>query len=301
MRRKDTEERPLFRRTTYDARRTVSIVIPPILCYHKIDPRRELGFTRLGPAVFKRQIEAMAKAGYRTLGGADLLAQAKQAEISQIVGIKSTLPPRYRSPGAKHVVLTFDDGYAELLRHAFPVLKEHGYRALVFVITDFVGKENSWDVQYGWRKFQHLDWDDLEKWQKRGIEVHSHGASHARLTWLSDQQVADELGRSREIITSRLGRAPAAISYPFGSVDARIRKLARDAGYVLGFAGPNDGVDNDPMRLARSTVYAWDTAGPPLVLGSGLKGGLARGVAKATNRFAVGTALIQKVFGRKYR
>ena len=278
-------------------------MIPPILWYHKIDPRLELGFTRLGPKTFRRQIEALAKAGYRTMGGADLLMQAKQAELSASlpIGVKSTLPPRYRSPGAKFVVLTFDDGYDGLLQHAFPVLKDHGYRALVFVITDFVGKENTWDVQYGWRKFRHMDWDDLEKWQKRGIEVHSHGATHARLTWLSDQQAADELGRSREIIEARLGRAPAAISYPFGSVDIRVRGLAKAAGYVLGFAGPNDGTDNDPMRLARMPVYAWDAGAEPRVLRPGAVGALARGVARVTNRCAVGTALIQRALGRRYR
>ncbi len=256
-------------------------VIPPILCYHKIDPRFELGFTRLGPRVFRRQIETLAKAGYATLGSADLLA-----------------PPPHPAP--RTVVLSFDDAYSGLAEHAFPVLADHGFKALIFAITDFVGRENSWDVQYGWRKFFHLDWDALGRWRERGMEVHSHGVSHARLTWLGDAAAADELGRSRAVIAERLGAPPAAISYPFGACDARVRRLAVEAGYTLGFAGPAHAGSRDPMLLAREPVYAWEPAGMPMVLRDDGLGELARGVARVTNRCSVGTAVFQRVLGRRY-
>jgi len=258
---------------------------PPILCYHKIDTRLELGFTRLGPQVFARQVAALAKAGYAGVGSAQLLSS----------GAEGTAPGS-RLP----VVVTFDDAYTGLAEHAFPVLADNGFRALVFVITDFVGRENTWDVQYGWRKFFHLSWDQLAQWQARGMEVHSHGVRHARFTWLSDGQVADELGRSREVITSRLGAPPAAISYPFGAVDARVRGLAAAAGYTLGFAGPTGAEPGDPLRLARMPVYAWDGFAPPLVMRAGGGGAFARGVARVTNRCAIGTAIIQRALGRAY-
>lgn len=260
-------------------------MIPSILCYHKVDPRLELGFTRLGPRVFRRQIESLAKAGYAGIGSADL---------------KAGIVRRTTNDSRLTVVVTFDDGYTGLAEHAFPVLADHGFRALVFVITDYVGKENTWDVQYGWRKFHHLDWDVLGRWQERGMEVHSHGTSHARMTWLGNAAIADEMVRSREEITKRLGTAPAAISYPFGAVDGRVRDHAVSAGYTLGFAGPGQ-EGADPMLLPRLPVYAWDAAGIPFVLQDGLLGRLARGGAKVTNRIAVGTSLVQKVLRRKYR
>lgn len=263
--------------------------VPPILCYHKVDPRLELGFTRLGPHVFRHQVQTLARLGYRALSGAELLAALTN--------------PHPSNPAPRTVVFTFDDGYAALAEHAFPVLADHGFPALVFVITDYAGRENSWDVQYGWRVFRHLSWDDLARWQERGIEAHAHGATHARLTWLPDAEAADELGRAREAIVQRLGRAPLGISYPFGAVDARVRALAEAAGYRLGFAGPAAaaaGETHDPLVLARLPVYGWDRFGVPLVLRTGTWGALGRGVARLTNRFAVGTALIQKAFGRRY-
>jgi peptidoglycan/xylan/chitin deacetylase (PgdA/CDA1 family) len=274
--------------------------VPPILCYHKVDPRLELGFTQLGPRVFRRQVEALARLGYRGLGSAELLRRVPGAG-AQAPGAVGPHPP---APDPGYLVFTFDDGYAALAEHAFPVLADHGFPALVFAITDYVGRDNSWDVQYGWRSFRHLSWDDLARWQERGIEAHAHGATHARLTWLSDAEAADELGRAREAITRRLGRAPLGISYPFGAVNPRVRALADAAGYRLGFAGPvaasAAGATLDPLMLARLPVYGWDRFGVPLVVRGGAWGAAGRALARLTSRFAIGTALIQRALGRRY-
>jgi peptidoglycan/xylan/chitin deacetylase (PgdA/CDA1 family) len=275
---------------------------PPILSYHKIDTRFEMGFTQLEPRVFQRQVETLARLGYRSLGGAELeraLVRSGDRAGAEVQG--------------RRVVFTFDDGYDALARHAFPVLAHHGFRALVFVVTDYVGRDNTWDVQYGWRRFRHLGWDELARWQERGIEVHSHTATHPRLTWLSDDQVAQELARSREAIARRVGEAPLAVSYPFGSVDRRVRDLAAAAGYGLGFAGPGRGAADaaggdakaaarvDPLLLSRWPVYGWDRFALPLVLGRSRFSPVAHALARFTNRCAVGTALFQRVLGRRYR
>ena len=261
-------------------------MLPPILCYHKVDTRLELGFTQVEPRVFQRQIEALARHGYQALGSRALAAALPAG--------KSPAPA-----GAGAVVISFDDGYAALARHAFPVLAHHGFRALVFVITDFVGRDNSWDVQYGWRRFAHLGWDELGMWQEQGMEVHSHGATHARLPWLSDEEIADELQRSREMIRARLGSAPTALSYPYGAVDARVRGHAALAGYALAFAGPT-ARGADPLCLPRRPVYGWDRFALPLALGTSPLSGAGLAMARLASRCAVGTAAIQRLLGRRY-
>ena len=277
---------------------------PPILCYHKVDPRLELGVTRVAPRVFRRQMEALAAAGIRTLGAAEL-----SALFTGEAAAPGPLSPPDPSPltSLTSVVLTFDDGYEPLARHAFPVLADLGFRALVFVVTDYVGLDNDWDVHYGWRRFRHLSWDDLAHWQERGIEVHSHGATHARLTWVSDAQAEDELGRSRAAIAQRLGGGapPAGISYPFGVVDARVRALAAAAGYSLGFAGPagpggRQPAGADRLALCRRPVYAWDVFALPWVLREDAAGDFGMAVARLTNRIAVGTAFFQRLLGARY-
>jgi len=269
-----------------------------------VDPRLELGVTRLGPRVFRHQMEALAMAGVRTLGSAELETLVTGGAVA---GQGRPLSPPHVSPltSLTSVVLTFDDGYEPLARHAFPVLADLGLRALVFVVTDYVGRDNDWDVHYGWRRFRHLSWDDLAYWQERGIEVHSHGVTHARLTWLSDLQAEDELGRSRATIASRLGAPPAGIAYPFGTLDARVRALAAAAGYSLGFAGPagpggRQPRGADPLALRRRPVYAWDAFAPPCVLRENAAGAFGMAVARLANRLAVGTAIIQRLSGARY-
>jgi peptidoglycan/xylan/chitin deacetylase (PgdA/CDA1 family) len=229
-------------------------------------------------------MEALAREGYRTLGSTGLSER--------------------RAGDGPAVALTFDDGYDALARHAFPVLADLGLRALVFVVTDYVGRDNDWDVHYGWRRFRHLAWDDLGRWQGRAIEVHSHGATHARLTWLADAQVEDELGRSRDAIARQLGSAPAGVAYPFGAVDARVRALAAAAGYSLGFAGPGGargaraGVP-DPLLLPRRPVYTWDGFAPPCVLREGAPGRLAMAAARLAHGGSIATSVIRRVGGSR--
>src|SRR6266699_2263565 len=107
-----------------------------------------------------------------------------------------------------------------------------------FLITDYVGRLNTWDVRYTWHRLAHLDWDTIGRWQARGFDFASHTASHQRLTWLSDGQAAAELERSRDTLRHRLGlEAAQAVAYPFGARDERIERLAGAAGYELGFGG----------------------------------------------------------------
>jgi len=95
-------------------------------------------------------MESLARAGWRTLnlaGFADSQAAAH---------------------APRTFLLTFDDGYASLADHAYPVLERLGFTATTFVITDFIGRDNSWDVRYTWRRLPHLDWPEIERWQAEG-------------------------------------------------------------------------------------------------------------------------------------
>src|SRR3989441_456259 len=191
-------------------------------------------------------------------------------------------------------LLTFDDGYASLAQHAYPVLAELGFTATTFLITDYIGKTNTWDVRYTWNRLPHLSWTQIEQWRARGFEFASHGATHRRLTWLGDSAVDAELTRSRAILAARLGAdAARAIAYPFGAVDERVVRRARQAGYDFGFAGVRG--NGDPLRVARIPVYCWDLGDIPFGLRADGLGALGRIVAHAANRCAVGTSVIRAI------
>ena len=246
---------------------------PRVLCYHRIGGPLELGVTRLGRAVFTRQMTALARAGWRTLS------------LAEFASSRTTYDARCT------FLLTFDDGYEYLAEHAYPVLADLGFTATTFLITDYVGKTNRWDVRYTWNRLRHLSWRDIEQWRARGFDFASHGATHRRLTWLDDGAALAELARSRELLTARLGpEAGRAVAYPFGAVDARVPRHAGAAGYELGFGGVKG--NGTALQLSRVPVYCWDLGNVPFGLRDDALGVFGRLVAHAANRCAVGTSVM---------
>lgn len=247
------------------------MTLPPVLAWHKVERRLELGVTRISPRRFARQIERLARAEWKTLTLDEVIACA----IGE------------REPAPNELAITFDDGYRGLRDHAFPALEAHGFRATCFVITEYAGRLNRWDVAYGGRRFAHLAWRDMRAWQGRGIEFASHTATHPRLTRCSSDEVRGELDRSRRDIASALDVATPAVSYPFGAAGAREERFARDAGYVAGF-GIARAWSGSVMAIARVPVYVW----APLVPGVGRLRAPERMVGAIANRCAIGTTLL---------
>lgn len=250
--------------------------LPRVLCYHKVDPRHELGVTRLSPRRFARQVERLAADGWRTLTLDELVACARGERVA----------------APNEIAITFDDAYRALREHAFPVLEAHGFVATCFVITAFAGRLNRWDVAYGGRRFAHLAWRDMRRWQARGITFASHTATHPRLTWVGAGRAARELAGSRADMATALDLAPRAVSYPFGACGSREYTLARDAGYDAGFT-LNAAWAGDAMAIPRLPVYLWSPALP----GSGPLAGVERIAATVANRASVGTALWRRARG----
>lgn len=250
----------------------------PVLCYHRIGGPLELGVMRVARSVFERQMTTLARGGWRTL---------TLAEYADRVH-------RRVAASGDEFLLSFDDGYASLAEHAYPILTDLGFTATTFLITDYVGGWNTWDVRYTWRRLAHLDWSTVEHWRARGFDFASHTASHARLTWLGDLEIAAELERSRETLVARLGAAAGmAVAYPFGAAREPVERLARAAGYQLGFGGVRG--KGTALHLSRVPVHAWDRGSVPLGLSGGVRGAAGRLTAHLANRCAVGTALINAV------
>jgi len=251
---------------------SIACVIPPVLCYHKIERRRELGVTRLSPRRFSTQMDALARAGWRGISHAAFAAVLRGE----------------RKPRDRELLVTFDDAYRGLRDFAFPVLRDLGFQAACFVITDYAGRLNRWDVAYGGRRFAHLAWRDIERWSLSGIAFESHTATHPRLSWVDDARLVDELYRSRVAISSALGEAPTSIAYPFAAVDDRVTVAAARCGYSLGFV-TGGRWSGDPFRVPRSPVHCWSPRLPIV----GPLGAIERVISHAAARCSIGTAVWQ--------
>ena len=264
------------------------MIRPPVLCYHRIGGPLELGITRVSQRVFARQMTALARRGWRTI----TIEQFQQATSRYL------FPLSRLSSDGKDFLLTFDDGHASLADHAFPVLADLGFTATTFLVTDYVGHSNSWDVPYAFRRLPQLSWRTIESWRIKGFDFGSHSGTHRRLTWLKSEAITDELTRSRQTLVDRLGHsAGLAIAYPFGAASERTVELARQVGFALGFAGVWER-GTDPLRLQRTPVYVWDALQRPFALRVGPVGTAGRFAAHLANRCALGTSLLLALSGR---
>ncbi len=252
----------------------------PILLYHKVDSRFEWGGTWVTPSQFKRHLLHLLGRGYRFLTLEELLR-----------------PDAH--PG-KSAALTFDDGYLALKDFALPFLDSLGIPASVFVVTGFVGRKNLWDVNVGWRRFEHMDWPDIEEAAGRGTRFHSHTHTHRDLTRLGPGELAEELALSKQTLESRLGQSATYLSYPFGIYNAAVARGARDAGYEAAFTlFRNTAGDVDHRySIERVAVYRIDTPGSlRRKLEGGVGGGIERAKCRAINWCARGTPVAKRLLG----
>ncbi|MFB8117955.1 polysaccharide deacetylase family protein [Streptomyces sp. NPDC055962] len=170
------------------------------------------------------------------------------------VGIAALL--RARAAGRRGLVgLTFDDGYADFVDEALPVLLAHGCTATVFVLPGRPGGSNTWDPLGPRRPL--LTEEGIRTVAAAGMEVGSHGLLHQDLTALPGDELREETHGSRDALRRILGQPPAGFCYPYGTADRRVAESVRDAGYAYGCALVPGSLAG-PLALPRTHVSQAD-------------------------------------------
>lgn len=186
----------------------------PVFTYHKIDHRpwgvkwRSL---YLSPRRFARQLRELADAGYRT------------ARLSD--------PRPTHGNVALKFVITFDDGYASVARNATPVLREHGFTAIQFLVAGEIGGINRWDRVKGEVESPLMDASQIREWLQAGHEIGSHTLTHPRLSALSPAELREEIGASKRCLEDTFGVPIRHFCYPYGDYDQRVVDEVARAGY----------------------------------------------------------------------
>ncbi len=131
-------------------------------------------------------------------------------------------------PDAQAVALTFDDAFLNFASEAWPLLKERGLPATVFVVSGHAGGTNAWGgrTQPGIPTLPLLDWDTLGRLAEEGVTLGAHSRTHPDLCHVDDGALADEVAGSAEAIRARTGRRPDVFAYPYGRLDARVERAA---------------------------------------------------------------------------
>ena len=216
---------------------TTGYQLVPVLTYHDIGPQAK-GRLVIAAKSFADQMRYLKAKNYRVI---------TLAEMHEFLQLKRQLPRRA-------VVLTFDDGYRSFLTHAYPVLKELGFNATLFVYTDYVGTGRN-----------ALDWSDLTRLAAEGFQVEGHTKSHGDLRRQPGESEVEHGGRlraelqsSQRMFQQRLGRPAKFLAYPYGAADDAVLAYTRESGYLGGLTVFREGNSSfvPLFRIRRSQIYA---------------------------------------------
>ncbi|MFG3498336.1 polysaccharide deacetylase family protein [Streptomyces sp. NPDC047928] len=206
--------------------------------YHAVGhrPARAAYGLSVSPEAFAEQMALLAGHGRTPLTTAELGAAWRTG---------GPLPDR-------PVLITFDDGYEGVHRHALPVLAGHGFAATLFVSTGWLRGPH----ERGGAPDTMLDWDQVRELAAAGTEIGGHTHSHPQLDQLDDERLRSETVRCREIVADELGAAPVSFAYPYGYSSRRVRQAVRAAGFAQALAVGNDLARRrqGPYALRRVTV-----------------------------------------------
>lgn len=156
----------------------------------------------------------------------------------------------------RRLLVTFDDAFRSAAT-IFPALRQMGVPIQIFVCTGYATDGASLTIpEFAGddpEQLATMTWDELRAQAEDGVDVGSHGVSHAHLTRLADEELRRELVESRREIEEQLSRPCAELAYPYGEHDERVRAAARQAGYGRAFGLRERG--RDPYALPRLDLY----------------------------------------------
>jgi len=179
----------------------------PVLNYHQINNTAHNALT-LSSQEFEAQMAYLYQSGYTTISPDQLIDYLQYGK---------SLPPN-------PILITFDDGYEDNYRIAYPILQKYNFTATIFLITDFIS-----------RNHRYLTWDQVKEMKENGFSFGSHTLSHLFLTNASENDIRSELEQSRQTMEWRLNQKIEYLAYPGGAYNQQVIKIVRQAGYRAAF------------------------------------------------------------------
>lgn len=212
----------------------------PVLCYHYFSGTCNSSLCTTSTD-FDNQMKYLKDNGYWVITLEALLGFTKYDE---------TIPENA-------VVITIDDGYRSGYEIAYPILKEYGFVATLFVYTDFVGSCRN-----------AVTWDQLKEMKAHGFEVESHTLTHCDLSKKNEaeddaaytEKITREIVESKALLDKMLHQNTFAIAFPYGRYNGKVLDICKEAGYKLGLTVKRGGNPffAAPLHLRRSQVLKGD-------------------------------------------
>lgn len=178
----------------------------PVLMYHKIGDDVDNDAV-IREDLFRTQMKFLKDNGYHPLTMEQLYGYVANGEL---------VPE-------KPIVLTFDDGYADTYSIVYPLMKEYGFPATVFINIDDMGTR--------------LTWEQVKEMHNNGITIANHGYSHVAMGQLSQAEQVENIRKGQEALERELGIKDSPwFCYPYGDRNEFTEAAIRETGIKMAMA-----------------------------------------------------------------
>lgn len=174
-----------------------------ILMYHSVD-RNNLFFT-VQPQEFERQMQYLKQKKYSVIPLSEMCLRLKEGK-----SIK------------RCVAITFDDGYTDFFKNAYPVLKRYNFPATMFLASGLLGKAITPTGSKAGLPI--MSEGDVKRAAAANdlVEFMPHTKTHADLDKLTIENALEEINESRRDIEALTGKPADVLAYPRGRYTSNI-------------------------------------------------------------------------------
>lgn len=226
-------------------KRNIEILKPPlpILLYHRV-VKSKIKDSVVGIYVteetFDEQLAHLQKNGFKTITFFDVhKALTGDMVLSE-----------------KNIILTFDDGYEDNYKNAFPLLKKYNFTAVIFLVTGL--DSNSWDVEKNEPGAILLSKEHVLEMYNYGIEFGAHTLNHANLIEISKNQLLKEIYNSKIYISKELKIPVISFAYPYGECNELTKDAVKSLGFEFGVATDSGSINflKDLFQIRRQIIFS---------------------------------------------
>jgi peptidoglycan/xylan/chitin deacetylase (PgdA/CDA1 family) len=190
------------------------------------------------------------------VAGDDFERQLDLLATTNVVALDVALDGLTAGDDAPQFVVTFDDGFTDVHRVAFPLLRERAMPFTLYLATAYLGRDMVWEGATAKGRGHGLTDQQLRELIASPLcTIGNH--SHRHLP--PERLTVKDVDECSEVLATHFGVKPDHFAYPWGtvvpSIEPELRARFRSA--ATGKVGRNlPGVD--PMRLRRVPVRRSD-------------------------------------------
>ena len=187
--------------------------------YHRFEENKYPS-TNIRLDIFKEQINYIKKSNFTFLNPVNLKDQLSDIKEDKLI------------------LLTIDDGFQSFYDNAWPILKKNKIPFILFISTEFVGKNN------------YMSWEQILEIEKSGLgKIGNHSHSHEYLADWSNEEIKKDLNKSISLFKKNLGYNPKYFSYPFGEYSNDFKEIVKELNFEIAFGQHSGIIDATKNKL----------------------------------------------------